>query len=281
MGFNILRDLALFALYSFLLFSGSSLAEKSSIQEENQENIPLQNEEDRTIVSPIRFTQLDDTTIVNPTTPGGTPVAPPQSVPNIVDPSVNPTAVSGNPGGGSWCIASSAASPTALQVALDYACGYGGADCSAIQPGGSCYDPNTVKDHASYAFNDYYQKNPAATSCVFGGTAQLVSTDPSNGNCHYAKPGAVLSPPPPATPPPPAPVIPTPTPPAPTVPTPPPPATTNPTYTPTNPTYTPTDPSIYGAGPSGMPSSATSISKRSVLLWTITYLMGLPVANHL
>lgn len=162
-----------------MISSGSSLAEKSSIQEENQENIPLQNEEDRTIVSPIRFTQLDDTTIVNPTTPGGTPVAPPQSVPNIVDPSVNPTAVSGNPGGGSWCIASSAASPTALQVALDYACGYGGADCSAIQPGGSCYDPNTVKDHASYAFNDYYQKNPAATSCVFGGTAQLVSTDPS------------------------------------------------------------------------------------------------------
>lgn len=163
-----------------MISSGSSLAEKSPIQEENQENIPLQNEEDRTIVSPsLHFTQLDDTTIVNPTTSGGTPVAPPQSVPNIVDPNVNPTAVSGNPGGGSWCIANSAASPTALQVALDYACGYGGADCSAIQPGGSCYDPNTVKDHASYAFNDYYQKNPAATSCVFGGTAQLVSTDPS------------------------------------------------------------------------------------------------------
>ncbi|KAG5122133.1 hypothetical protein JHK84_040473 [Glycine max] len=32
---------------------------------------------------------------------------------------------------------SPAASQTTLQVALDYACGFGGADCSAIQPGGS------------------------------------------------------------------------------------------------------------------------------------------------
>ncbi|XP_038896033.1 PLASMODESMATA CALLOSE-BINDING PROTEIN 4-like [Benincasa hispida] len=278
MGLNILRNLALFTLCSFLLFSGSSFAEKSPIQEANKKNIPLQNEDDRTIFSPsVHFTQLDDTTIVNPTTtPGGTPVSPPQSVPNLVDPNVNPTAVTGNSGGGSWCIASSAASPTALQVALDYACGYGGADCSAIQPGGSCYDPNTVKDHASYAFNDYYQKNPAATSCVFGGTAQLVSTDPSNGNCHYATPRAMPSPPPPANP--------NPTPPAPVIPPPPPPATTIPTMTPpdtTNPTYTPTDPSIYGAEPSGMPSSATSISKRSVLLLTMTYFLGLLIANHL
>jgi hypothetical protein len=81
-------------------------------------------------------------------------------------------------GGGSWCVASPSASPTALQVALDYACGYG-ADCSPIQQGGSCFNPDTVKDHASYAFNSYYQKNPAPTSCDFGGTATLTSTDPS------------------------------------------------------------------------------------------------------
>jgi hypothetical protein len=66
-----------------------------------------------------------------------------------------------------------------LQVAIDYACGYGGTDCSALQPGGSCYNPNTIRDHASYAFNSYYQKNPVPTSCVFGGTAQLTTTDPS------------------------------------------------------------------------------------------------------
>ncbi|XP_023542164.1 PLASMODESMATA CALLOSE-BINDING PROTEIN 1-like [Cucurbita pepo subsp. pepo] len=281
MGSNILRNLALF----FLLFSGSSFAEKPPIQEENQQDIPLQSEEERKIFSPsVHFTELYDAPIVNPaTTPGEVqtptvnPTTSPQTGPNSVDPNMmTPTTGPGNSGGGSWCIASSAASPTALQVALDYACGYGGADCSAIQPGGSCYDPNTVKDHASYAFNDYYQRNPAATSCVFGGTAQLVSTDPSNGNCHYATSRAAPSPPPPA--------VPNPTPPPPVIPPPTPPITTIPTMTPpapTNPTFTPTDPSMYGAEPSGMPSSATSISKRSLLLLAMTYLLGSLVANHL
>jgi hypothetical protein len=88
--------------------------------------------------------------------------------------STNPTS-----SGGQWCIASTIASQTALQVAIDYACGFGGADCSAIQPGSGCYNPNTLRDHASYAFNSYYQKNPVPTSCVFGGTAQLTTTDPS------------------------------------------------------------------------------------------------------
>lgn len=79
----------------------------------------------------------------------------------------------------SWCIASQTASKTALQVALDYACGYGGADCSAIQPSGSCYNPNTLHHHATYAFNNYYHKNPIPSSCNFGGTAVTTSTDPS------------------------------------------------------------------------------------------------------
>jgi hypothetical protein len=43
----------------------------------------------------------------------------------------------------------------------------------------SCFNPDTVRDHASYAFNSYYQKNPVQTSCDFGGTAVLTSTNPS------------------------------------------------------------------------------------------------------
>ncbi|XP_020598577.1 glucan endo-1,3-beta-glucosidase 1-like [Phalaenopsis equestris] len=87
--------------------------------------------------------------------------------------------------GQSWCIASQTASQTALQVALDYACGYGGADCSEIQPGANCYNPDTVRDHASYAFNSYYQKNPIQTSCDFGGTAIITNVNPSTSTCQY------------------------------------------------------------------------------------------------
>ncbi|VFQ97075.1 unnamed protein product [Cuscuta campestris] len=124
-----------------------------------------------------------------PTIPGS-PTINPTPNPNLT-PNPNPNPTPTNPSGASqWCVAKQGAADLALQVALDYACGLGGADCSAIQTGQSCFDPNTVKDHASYAFNDYYQKNPAPTSCDFGGTAQLVSTDPSTGNCHYTSGGA-------------------------------------------------------------------------------------------
>ncbi|KAM0855510.1 hypothetical protein ACQ4PT_049722 [Festuca glaucescens] len=91
----------------------------------------------------------------------------------------------GGGGGGTWCVASQSASASALQVALDYACGYSGVDCSAIQTGGSCFNPDTIHDHASYAFNSYYQKNPLPTSCDFGGTATITTTDPSSGSCQY------------------------------------------------------------------------------------------------
>lgn len=118
--------------------------------------------------------------VVNPTTPGTTPIVNPTSP--IPPTTTGPYPTVPGPSVGSWCIANPSASQTALQVGLDYACGYGGTDCSAIQPNGPCWDPNTVADHASYAFNDYYQKNPVPTSCVFGGAAQLTSTDPSKIN---------------------------------------------------------------------------------------------------
>jgi hypothetical protein len=100
----------------------------------------------------------------------------PSSTVPITAPSTSNSPVSS---GASWCIASPSASQRALQVALDYACGIGGTDCSAIQVGGSCYNPNSVHDHASFAFNKYYQKNPVPNSCNFGGTAVITNTNPS------------------------------------------------------------------------------------------------------
>ncbi|KAJ4787695.1 Carbohydrate-binding X8 domain superfamily protein [Rhynchospora pubera] len=135
-----------------------------------------------TITTNPTYTYPSYTTPTTPATPMTTPVTTPYSTPTSTTPS---TPYTGSSGGQSWCIASQSASQTALQVALDYACGYGGADCSAIQQGGSCFNPDTVRDHASYAFNNYYQKNPVPTSCDFGGSAVLTSIDPSTSTCQY------------------------------------------------------------------------------------------------
>jgi len=75
-----------------------------------------------------------------------------------------------------WCVARSGAGTQQLLDALNYACG-DGADCGPIQPGGSCYNPNTLQNHASYAFNSYYQR--ARGSCDLAGTAHIVFNDPS------------------------------------------------------------------------------------------------------
>ncbi|KAI4349864.1 hypothetical protein L6164_010411 [Bauhinia variegata] len=122
-----------------------------------------------------------------PSVPVTNPVAPPANtnvpVTNPVAPPANTNAPATGKG---WCVAKTGVAATALQAALDYACGKGGADCSQIQQGGNCYNPNTLQNHASVAFNSYYQKNPTATSCDFGGTATIVNTNPSTGSCIYA-----------------------------------------------------------------------------------------------
>ncbi|RWR96149.1 integumentary mucin A.1-like protein [Cinnamomum micranthum f. kanehirae] len=188
------------------------------------------------------ITPLTTVPVTNPTTtmPVVIPIVstPPTTI--VTNASTTPTTPPISPGQ-SWCIASQTASQMALQVALDYACGYGGAECSAIKQGGSCYDPNTLRDHASYAYNDYYQKNPVATSCNFGGTAVLTNIDPSISTCQYASTSTSSS------------VL----------------NTTNPTGA-----------EVFGSEPSG-PTNAASVSLNFTILYAFAcHLMLMITVNH-
>lgn len=134
------------------------------------------------------------TPITNPVTTypapsAGIPVSTPVTTPVTPPLMTNPPATSGQ----SWCVAKSGVMESSLQSALDYACGIGGADCSMINQGGSCYNPNALQNHASYAFNNYYQKNPVPSSCDFGGTAMIVNTNPSTGSCIYPSSSSLSS----------------------------------------------------------------------------------------
>ncbi|KAM7258439.1 hypothetical protein ACFE04_014180 [Oxalis oulophora] len=84
-----------------------------------------------------------------------------------------------------WCVAKPTVPDPIVQQAMDYACG-SGADCKSIQLNGPCFQPNTMFAHASYAFNSYWQtKKAGGGTCDFGGTAMLVTTDPSSNDCQF------------------------------------------------------------------------------------------------
>ncbi|CAN1256112.1 Major pollen allergen Ole e 10 [Linum perenne] len=53
-------------------------------------------------------------------------------------------------------------------------------DCSAVKEEGSCFNPKTVMNHASFAMNLYYQiTGKKSSSCDFSGTALIITKNPS------------------------------------------------------------------------------------------------------
>ncbi|CAL1390134.1 unnamed protein product [Linum trigynum] len=86
-----------------------------------------------------------------------------------------------------WCVPRAGVAVAQLQANLDYACGQPDVDCGPIQPGGTCYEPNTVASHAAFAMNLYYQIHGKKSDCDFSGTGTFTNTDPSYGDCKYVK----------------------------------------------------------------------------------------------
>ncbi|WCJ19840.1 Carbohydrate-binding X8 domain superfamily protein [Euphorbia peplus] len=85
-----------------------------------------------------------------------------------------------------WCIAKTTATDQQMQAQLDYACGSGKIDCKPIQQGGSCFEPNTVRGHASYAMNALYKTTGKEQGqCDFSGVGTVVTNKQSYGNCKY------------------------------------------------------------------------------------------------
>ncbi|XWS50319.1 hypothetical protein CRYUN_Cryun12cG0078300 [Craigia yunnanensis] len=109
------------------------------------------------------------------------------SIPN--NPTPVPTAAPLNPAprskGKQWCHPKTDADENALQRNIDYVCGLG-LDCGPIQEDGACFLPNTVRAHAAFAMNVYYQSTEKNEyDCDFEQTGAITDVDPSYGKCLY------------------------------------------------------------------------------------------------
>ncbi|KAF9592163.1 hypothetical protein IFM89_012657 [Coptis chinensis] len=117
-----------------------------------------------------------------PSTPGHEPKISPIYIPS--PPSFTPSPLAG-PHYALWCVVKPSVPDPIIQEAMNYACG-SGANCESIQPSGSCYQPDTLYAHASYAFNSYWQRTKVAGgTCDFGSTGMLVTVDPSFDGCNF------------------------------------------------------------------------------------------------
>ncbi|KAE8671821.1 Leucine-rich receptor-like protein kinase family protein [Hibiscus syriacus] len=89
-----------------------------------------------------------------------------------------------------WCVAKPSTDDAALVSNIESACNYlgtRGLNCTQIQPGGACYDPETLINHASVVMNSYYQDNGGQEhACHFTNSGLITVSNPSYGNCQYA-----------------------------------------------------------------------------------------------
>ncbi|RYR45879.1 hypothetical protein Ahy_A07g031649 [Arachis hypogaea] len=181
-GGTPLRPKADLTVYLFALFN-----ENQKFGPTSERNFGLFYPDERKVYDiPFTTEGLKDYHDRPSTSPSPSTAAPATPVNPVTAPSTGNGGVSKSSAANTWCVANPDAQKEKLQVALDFACGEGGADCRPIQPGATCYDPNTLVAHASFAFNSYYQKKArAGGSCYFGGSAYVVTQEPKYGNCEF------------------------------------------------------------------------------------------------
>ncbi|KAI3876770.1 hypothetical protein MKX03_037437 [Papaver bracteatum] len=110
--------------------------------------------------------------------------APPSTTP--VTPTPTPVVTPAPADSKQWCVPAGDVSDEFLQHNIDYVCSLGSVSCQPIQDTGVCFDPNTIRSHASFAMNAYYQTfGHEPLNCDFSGTGVVVNTDPSYGTCEY------------------------------------------------------------------------------------------------
>lgn len=142
----------------------------------NENQKPSTSEKNYGLFKPDFNKVYDVGVLKSPTQAGG----PTSSVPVAPSPSDNPKSNQ------KWCVAKPDATDDKLQGNLDYVCSLG-IDCTPIQDGGPCYNPNSVRSHASYAMNAYYHINGQHDSdCYFDGTGVVTNSNPSYEACQYA-----------------------------------------------------------------------------------------------
>lgn len=82
-----------------------------------------------------------------------------------------------------WCVVNNNRDLFNASASATEACSV--ADCSALSPGGSCFNI-TWPGNVSYAFNSYYQHHDQkADSCDFGGLGLITTVDPSLEHCRF------------------------------------------------------------------------------------------------
>eukprot|EP00250_Pteridium_aquilinum_P033036 c5128_g1_i1 orf=230-1708(+) len=84
-----------------------------------------------------------------------------------------------------WCIYNpSGGDQSTLGDSITYACTF--SDCTSLGYGSSCNPYLDLEKNASYAFNNYFQRqNQGLGTCDFNGLGQVVSKDPSVQACEF------------------------------------------------------------------------------------------------